>query len=139
MPSKFFLDTNVILDLALDRSEFVKDAEAIFTLRDQGKIDIYISAITLANVAYFAGKHKLDPFIVVGKFLDWTNVIQLEPEFFKEVLISNFLDFEDGLQYFTAYSEPGIEAIITRNAKDFKTSSIQILTPSQFLTTFGSV
>ncbi len=139
MPSKFFLDTNVILDLALDRSEFNTDAEAIFTLRDQGKIDIYISALTLASVAYFAGKHKLNPFTIVGKFLDWTNVIQLEPIFFKQVLISDFLDFEDGLQYFTAVSMPSIEAIITRNTKDFKASAIQVLTPSQFLAIFGSV
>jgi predicted nucleic acid-binding protein len=133
MIPQVFLDTNVVLDLALNRTEFVKDAESIFSLKDRGKIDIHISALTLSTVAYFADKHKQDPFVIVGKFIDWINIIDLETIFFKQVIASDFLDFEDGLQYFSAIKVKGIEAIITRNVKDFKTSVIPVLTPAQFL------
>lgn len=90
MRTKLFLDSNVILDLALDRSEFIKNAESLF---------------------------------------------ELEAIFFKQVLASEFLDFEDGLQYFSAVKVKSIEAIITRNTKDFKPSLIPVLTPAQFLRT----
>lgn len=129
---RLFIDTNVILDLALDRTEFVKDAESLFSLKDQEKIDIYISSLTLSTVAYFADKQKLDSFSVVRKFLNWVNVIDLETIFFKQVLESDFLDFEDGLQYFSAARIIGIQAIITRNEKDFKHSKIPVFSPQNF-------
>ena len=130
-----FLDTNVILDLTLDRSEFVKNAESLFELKDQGKVDIYISALTLATVAYFADKHKLNPFSI-GKSLNCTDIGELEAIFFKQVLASDFLDFEDGSQYFSTTNVKNIKAIITRNIKDFKSSLIPVLTPAQSLSTF---
>jgi predicted nucleic acid-binding protein len=135
MIPQVFLDTNVVLDLALNRTEFVKDAESIFALKDMGKIDIHISALTLSIVAYFAAKHKQDSFVIVGRFLDWIHVIDLESIFFKQIVTSDFLDFEDGLQYFSAMMVKDIKAIITRNTKDFKSSSIPVLTPAQFLST----
>jgi len=135
MVPQVFLDTNVVLDLALNRTEFIKDAESIFALKDMGKIDIHISALTLSIVAYFAAKHKQDSFAIVGQFLDWIHVIDLESIFFKQVVASDFLDFEDGLQYFSAMMVKDIKAIITRNTKDFKSSSIPVLTPAQFLST----
>jgi predicted nucleic acid-binding protein len=135
MIPQVFLDTNVVLDLALNRTEFIKDAESIFVLKDMGKIDIHISALTLSTVAYFAAKHKQDSFVIVGRFLDWIHVIDLESIFFKQAVTSDFLDFEDGLQYFSAMMVKDIKAIITRNTKDFKSSSIPVLTPAQFLST----
>jgi predicted nucleic acid-binding protein len=135
MIPQVFLDTNVVLDFALNHTEFVKDAESIFALKDTGKIDIHISSLTLSTVAYFAEKHKQDPFAIVAQFVDWINIIDLEMILFKQAIASDFLDFEDGLQYFSAMKVKGIKAIITRNSKDFKSSSIPVLTPAQFLLT----
>jgi predicted nucleic acid-binding protein len=135
MIPQVFLDTNVVLDLALNRTEYVKEAESIFALKDMGKIDLHSSALTLSTVAYFADKYKQDPFVVVGRFIDWIHIIDLETVFFKQVIASEFLDFEDGLQYFSAMKVRDIEAIITRNTKDFKPSTIPVLTPTQFLLT----
>ncbi|MCE2996120.1 MAG: type II toxin-antitoxin system VapC family toxin [Cyclobacteriaceae bacterium] len=133
MTPQVFLDTNVVLDFALNRPEFVKEAESIFELKDKGKIDIHISALTLSNVAYFADKHKLDAFVIVGMFINWINIIDLKTTFFNQVIDSDFLDFEDGLQYYSALNVKGITAIVTRNTKDFRSSSIPVLTPAQFL------
>ncbi len=135
MGAPLFLDTNIILDLALNRAEFVKDAEELFKLKDQGKIEIYISALTLANVAYIAEKHDLNPFDVVEKFLELIHVVELEPFFFRQVIDSDFTDFEDGLQYFSASKVNGLEAIITRNVKHFKSSLIPVFTPNEYLRT----
>jgi hypothetical protein len=48
---------------------------------------------------------------------------------------SNFTDFEDALQNFTAVRHGGISVIITRNVKDYKKSEIGVLTPESYLRT----
>ena len=47
---------------------------------------------------------------------------------------SDFEDFEDGLQYFTAI-ENGQDCIITRNLKDYKKSRIPVMNAEQYLKT----
>ena len=48
---------------------------------------------------------------------------------------SDFLDFEDAVQYYTAEEFGNINYIVTRNTKDYKKKETQIpiLTPTQFL------
>ncbi len=128
-----YLDTNVVLDFALKREPFINEAEEIFSLRDSGKIEIYLSTLTLSDAAYIAKKHGLNPFNVIRKFLEWVQIVDLQKDFFYQVLASNFKDFEDGLHYFSAVSIKSIDAIITRNQKDFKSSRIPIYSPSEYL------
>ena len=51
---------------------------------------------------------------------------------------TEFADFEDALQYFTAF-ENGSDYIITRNLKDFQKSKIPVMTPTQFLYQYGQL
>lgn len=55
----------------------------------------------------------------------------------KEVVIqalnSEFSDFEDALQNFSAVKHDDIKAIVTRNIKDYKHSSIGAITPGNYL------
>ena len=46
-------------------------------------------------------------------------------------LASNFSDFEDAIQYFSAI-ENGINTIITRDIKDFKKAKINVLSSKQY-------
>jgi hypothetical protein len=48
---------------------------------------------------------------------------------------SDFKDFEDGLQYYTAL-ENDLDAIITRNLKDFRKAIISVMTADQYLQTY---
>ncbi|MEZ4879437.1 MAG: hypothetical protein R2801_04645 [Chitinophagales bacterium] len=50
-----------------------------------------------------------------------------------EVLKNNFSDFEDAIQYTSALKIEKLDAIITRNTKDYKQSSIPVMTPNEFL------
>ncbi|ELR70704.1 PIN domain containing protein [Fulvivirga imtechensis AK7] len=47
-------------------------------------------------------------------------------------LDSDFKDFEDSIQYYTAI-ENNLDLIITRNLKDFKLSKIPVLTAKNYL------
>ena len=48
-------------------------------------------------------------------------------------LASDFEDFEDAIQYYAAL-ERNLEALITRNKKDFRKSKIPVYTAEEFLT-----
>lgn len=48
-------------------------------------------------------------------------------------LNSEFKDFEDALQNFSAIENGHIKIILTRNIKDFKKSELAILTPETYL------
>ena len=47
-------------------------------------------------------------------------------------LSSDFKDFEDALQYFTAI-ENNVKTLLTRNLKDYKTAEITVMTAEQYL------
>lgn len=114
---KLFIDTNVVIDFFLEREPYSEDATLLFELRSQGKVEFYLSALTLANLAYLAQRSKRDPFGIISVFLNWVNIVDLRKDIFLQTLSSRFDDFEDGLQYFSALQVKGINAIITRIKK----------------------
>jgi predicted nucleic acid-binding protein len=137
MKSALFLDTNVVLDIVLDRSEFVKEGKEILLLKNMDKVDLHLSALTLSTVAYFSKKFGKNPVSVISSILKWCDVVDLKKEHFESSILSKFKDFEDALQYFGAREIKGIDYIITRNISDFKYSAIPILTPADFLANFN--
>lgn len=134
MKEKLFLDTNVLIDLLGEREPFYESAAKIATLADKGKIQIYISALTYSTTCYLLAKfensevvkEKIRKFKVIAETSDLTDKIV------DKALASNFLDFEDSLQYYSALSVD-CHIIITRNGKDFKGSEIPVLTPDEYL------
>ena len=131
---KLFLDTNVILDLLGKREPFVKDAAAIVSLADKGAVSLVVSALSYSTTDYFL-KKILSPSKSIEnlrKFRTISEVVPLDDIIIDKSLNSNFSDFEDGLQYYSAL-KANCEFIITRNAKDFKQSDLTVLTPQEFL------
>ena len=56
MKKKVFVDTDIIYDLLAEREPFYTSAAYLFTLADEGKIQVYISALSLANIHYLLSK-----------------------------------------------------------------------------------
>lgn len=136
MIQKVFLDTNVLVDLLLEREPYAHQTEQIFHLRDEYEFEIFVSALSLANIAYIMDKIKKRPHAIIGKILQLAIVVELNHEVIRETVVSKFEDFEDGLQYFSASRIEGIDAIVTRNKKDFRHSLIRVATPQEFLESF---
>lgn len=132
-----FLDTNVVIDFFMARKPFSIEADKLFQLRTDNRLDFCLSALTLANLAYHANRNGKSPFAVINTFLNWVEVIDLDKDIFSKTITSGFKDFEDGLQYFSALKVKGVDAIITRNEKDFKLSKIPVLSPREFLKSFS--
>jgi predicted nucleic acid-binding protein len=132
-----FIDTDVIIDFLIDRKPHSREAAVIFTLIDQKKIKGYASSLTFSNLYYVLRKieshnkvkSKLES---LSKFI---GILKVEEQTIKEALESDFPDFEDSIQYFSALDSKKIDVIITRNTKDYKKSDIPVMTPGDYLKT----
>ncbi len=128
------IDTNIVLDLLAKRLEFVKEAQELFTLSDKKEIKLYVSALTFANTYYvLSQKMKLENARkILRKFKVLVEVLPMNDKIIDLSLESDFKDFDDAIQYHTAI-ENEVNIIITRNLKDFKTSSIPVLTAKEYI------
>lgn len=133
---KVFLDTNILIDWVTGRKPFVDHAEKIFVYHIEYDFDLYVSALSLANLAYTLDTQKIKPHESILKLLRWVKVVDLTKNIIAEAAESGFKDFEDGLQNYSAKTIVGIDVIITRNKKDFKQSSILIQSPDEFIEMF---
>lgn len=130
---KIFIDTNIVLDLLEKRENFYQEAQELFTLSDNKNVKLYVSALTLANTHYLLFKHlKMEVRKVIARFKILVEVLPLSDKILELALISNFQDFEDAIQYYTAI-ENDMDLIITRNKKDFKNITIPVFTAKEFL------
>lgn len=131
---KLFLDTNVMLDFLGEREHFYISAAKIATLADKRTLQIVVSALSYATVSYilikYDGQEKTKD--KLRKFKVISEICELDELIIDKVLNSDFSDFEDSLQYFSALSTE-CDIIITRSGKDFKKSEIPIMTPDEFL------
>ncbi len=130
---KVFLDTNILVDLIADRKPFSKHAIEIFQSAEENKIQLFTSSHSIATSHYLLKKYvdekKLKDILL--NLLEFLDVISVDLDVLKKSLRSNHKDFEDAVQIFCASSIAGINFIVTRNIKDFKTSEIAVLTPNE--------
>ena len=131
---RILVDTNILLDLLAERKEFIVEAQELFTLSDKRELKLYISSLTFANTYYILSqKMKLiNARKTLRKFKVLVEVLPMDDKIIDLSLESDFKDFEDAIQYYTAI-ENGINVIITRNLKDFKTSNIPVFTAKNYI------
>lgn len=133
--TRLLVDTNIIIDLLSKRDEFYDEAAELFSLADKKELVLAITSLTFANTNYILTKLKSakESREILRKFKVLVEVLSLDDKITELALSDDsFLDFEDGLQYYSAI-ENQIDVIITRNKKDFKKSKIPVLSAKEFL------
>jgi len=131
---KIYIDSDIILDLLGKREPFSPYAARLFSLVDSGEITAYVSPLIFSNLYYILRKlssketavkslHKLKLLVKIPPIDD--KIIEL-------ALLSDFIDFEDAIQYYTA-KENGINYLITRNKKDYKKTDLIVCTAEEYL------
>jgi len=134
MKKRVFVDTDIIYDLLAKRDPFYLAAAQLFTLADEGKVQIYISALSLANLHYLISKQRTEEEAkeILRKFKVLVHVAPLNDKIIDLALNSEFSDFEDAIQYYSALQNE-IEVLLTRNLKDYKKAHITVLTAQDFI------
>lgn len=132
---RILVDTNIVIDLLAKRELFYKESAILFSLADKKALTLTVSSLTFAKINYILSKltSKKDARTILRKFKVLVETLSLDDKITELALNdSNFPDFEDGLQYYSAI-ENQIDIIITRNKKDFKKSTIPVLTAKEYL------
>jgi predicted nucleic acid-binding protein len=134
---QILLDTNIALDLLARRIPFYNDAAALFTLADKKIISLSISALSLANIHYIITKLKPEQETrkILRNLVILLQVLSLDDKILDLALNSDFNDFEDAIQYFTAI-ENDQDLIVTRNMSGFRKSKIPVMTAREFMESF---
>lgn len=132
---RLLIDTNIVIDLLAKREPFYNSAAQLFSLADKKELTLCISSISIANTYYILSKLSSEKTTrdVIRKFKVLVEILPLDDKIV-DLALSNelFQDFEDGLQFYTSI-ENNIDIIISRNKKDFKHSSIPVLTAKEFV------
>lgn len=134
---KILVDTNIILDALASKMPFSKDAEKIFLLAAQGKIDAFISASSITDIYYILRKYsseKSSRDALLSLFQIFKVVPVSENECIK-ALESTIPDYEDALQDICA-STAHMDWILTRDETFLKHSSLA-LSPAMFFAKAG--
>ena len=134
-----FVDADIVMDLLTKREGFFEYAAEVFTFGDKELAFINVSSLTIANVYYLLSRQydSRKAWQIVQEFRIMVHVKSVDSKIIDLALSSNFKDFEDAIQYFTAI-ENGCELLLTRNLKDYKEAQIPIMTAESYIHLFES-
>ena len=131
---KVLFDTNIILDLLLERKPFVNQAQALFEQVESGKIEGYIGATTVTTLDYLIAKslsiHEARK--IIKNLLKLFEIVPVNRLVLEDALDSGFSDFEDAVLHAAALHY-GIQAIVTRDEKGFHKAQLAIYSPQALL------
>jgi len=134
---KILVDTNIFLDILLQRPPFFRDSHRIFKMVENGIAEGFIAPITINNIAYIARKSHLPDqirtFIVV--MAETFTICRMDSTTVTRAAELNFTDIEDSLQAAMAESQ-GCDFIITSNGSDYKHSPVPAISATAFLDQF---
>lgn len=128
------IDTNILLDLLLDRPPFADNAEAIWEAARTGRFEGYVAAISPVNVFYIVRKARgVDQARqAVQALLAAFEICTLDQASLQNALALPLADYEDAVQLVGAMVNR-LDGIVTRNPTDFAGALISVFSPETFL------
>ncbi len=137
---KILFDTNIILDVLLDREPFSNDAALLMSLVEQSEIIGFICATTVTTIYYLAAK-ALGQQAASSHIRTLLNLFVVAPVnrvVLEGAAASKFKDFEDAVIHASAI-HTGVEYIVTRNSADFKESRLPVFSPTDLVKSLESL
>jgi predicted nucleic acid-binding protein len=131
------LDTDVLIDLALDRAPYAEAAAGLIDALEQKPGSAFVAWHSLSNFFYMVapsrGKHQTKDFL-----LDLTRFVLVAPTTTESLLLAGRLelkDFEDAMQVAAAVASQA-SVIATRNVRDYRRSPVRAAEPQVVLSEF---
>lgn len=138
---KVLVDTCVVVDALQNRKEFAPDAEQIIIYMANNRFEGFLSAKSVTDI-YYLSHHfthsDLEARTILKHIFQLFNLLDTCGIDCQNALLSNTRDFEDAIMIETAI-RCGMDCIITRNTKDFSRSSVNVLSPADFLSQYSNV
>ena len=125
---RILLDTDVLLDVALKRDEFLAASQGVLRWAEGEPGQAAVAWHTLSNIAYLT----VSPREVLRQLLEFIEVAPTGTEKARLAIGLPMGDLEDALQA-TAALAFDATFIVTRNVRDYQKSPVPALSPSSFL------
>ena len=132
---KLMIDTNVVLDVLLERSEFYEKSKAVLDLCESKKILGFVSASSITDIFYLVRRALRDTdetYKVIGALLNIVGVLNVTTEDVNRAFLRHAKDFEDCLLAESAKSNKCV-GIVTRDKKDFQDFEIELYSPEEII------
>lgn len=131
---KVLFDTNVILDLLLARQPYEREAARLVAAVERSQLTGYLCATTITTLFYLYAKSSssVQARKATGQLLTLFDVAPVNRGVLQLALEREFGDYEDAVLH-EAARIAGVEAIVTRNSKDFRQASLRIYQPEELV------
>ena len=136
---KLLIDTNVVLDVLLQREPFCRTAAEVLNLAQRDDVREYVSASAITDIYYIANKQLKDCAAVrdlLERLLKIVSVAAVSEQEIRNALNLTWADFEDSVQYSVALLNE-MDGIVTRNPDDYQEANMRIWLPEQVLELFA--
>jgi predicted nucleic acid-binding protein len=132
----YLLDTNVLIDYLTRREPFGEDATELMQAGVAGETRLYAASLSFANIEYIVRRQTSSAQArqLLLRLVQLVEILPVDAATIRQALASDFSDFEDGIQYFVALAQPAMHAIVTRDPKGFRASTLPIISVVQALT-----
>lgn len=137
---KLLIDTNVVLDVLLQREPFWRTATAVLNLTQRDDVREYVPASAITDIYYIANKQMKDRDAVrdlLKRLLMVVSVAAVSEREIQNALNLAWGDFEDSVQYSAALMNE-MDGIVTRNPSDYQEANMRIWLPEQALELFAN-
>ena len=133
MKKRIFVDTNILLDVLLEREGYYYDALKIWANAENGNVEACIAAISLNNIHYVMRKLKSETtaMIAVKILLRIFKVVPVDADILGLAVDFHDKDFEDDIQLQCAIKAK-CSQLFTRNPNHYDHSAIAVVPPSSF-------
>ena len=134
---RIYLDVNVVLDYLLRRNPWIIEAEQLIYLAESRQLQVVIYSNVLIQAYHYLQKYGAGK-LAKAHLLAFSQLVEFVPLTHAQLVDllgdPSDKDIEDQMQVSLAEAN-GCDCIITRDA-GFASSSIEVVTPGQFLTNF---
>ena len=135
---RILFDTNVILDVLLLRQPYEVEATKLVASVERSEINGVLCANSITTIYYLINKAVGREIAInsVNSLTMMFDVVPVNKIVLQNALKSKFLDFDDAVLNESAVNS-GVDGIVTRNPKDFKSSTLPIYNPKELITVLG--
>ncbi|MBI5140930.1 MAG: PIN domain-containing protein [Nitrospirae bacterium] len=133
-----FIDSDIFIDLLAKRQHHIEAGELLMMIQEQ-KVKAYTTPIVLANVDYIITKfaNKAVSRRAIKSLRKYVSVLTMDQTIVDSALESEFIDFEDAMQYYSAEKQQ-MDFIVTRNKKDYRKGDLKVVTAREFVDMYSA-
>jgi len=131
---RILFDTNVVLDVLLDRQPYVEASAAAWAAAETGVSEGLLAAHAVTTIHYLLRKEvgSVKARRILSAILRVFGVAAVDHKVVQEALQLTLSDFEDAVTA-AAARLAGCECIVTRDPKGFRGSPVRSLTPEAII------